>query len=77
MKPSQTNASPFPDGQSRPTPRTFEDLKRLNPRTAAVILGGALARRKTKDAQLRSQIATDVVAGAANEGAVALAKDAL
>ena len=36
---------------------TLEDLKALNPRTARVILGGALARRRAKDAKLRSQLA--------------------
>ena len=49
MNISLTKESPFAERKSRPTPRTLEDLKKLNPRTAAVILGGALARRKMRD----------------------------
>ena len=57
MKLSQTNASPFPEGQSLPAPKTLQDLKKLHPRTQAVILGKAIAMRKAKDAKLRSQLA--------------------
>ena len=46
---------------------TLEDLKLLNPRTALVILGGALARRKAKDAKLRSKLAIKVDEDAADE----------
>ena len=67
MKSTGAKTPPFPEGQSRPTPRTLEDLKSLNPRTAAVILGGALARRKANDAKLRSQLETHSDACAAHE----------
>lgn len=49
MKTSQPDASPTAKGQSRQTPKTMADLRKLNPRTALVILGGALARRKVLD----------------------------
>ena len=52
---------------------TLEDLKLLNPRTALVILGGALARRKAKDAKLRSQLAIKVDEDAAGESRIDLA----
>jgi len=68
---------PNAEGQLRPTPRTLEDLKKLNPRTAAVILGGALARRRAKDAKLRSQRPNDGDAGTADGGPATLTKEAL
>ena len=78
MKPSQIIASPFPEGQSRPTPKTFEDLKKLNPITQAVILGKAIAMHKAKDAKLRIQREADGEARAGDEGQTgALTKAAL
>ena len=75
MKPLQTNASPVAEYRSRPTPMTFEELRKLNPKTQAVILGGAIARRKAKDAKLCGQHGIDSDTGAANKGvAVTLAK---
>ena len=54
---------------------TFEELRKLNPKTQAVILGGAIARRKAKDAKLCGQHGIDSDTGAANKGvAVTLAK---
>ena len=67
MKPSQTKAAPFPEGQSRPRPTTLDDLKKLNPITQAVILGKAIAMHKAKDAKLRSQLAVKYDEDAADE----------
>lgn len=61
----------------KPTPKTLQDLKTLNPITQAVILGGALARRKAKDAKLCGQQGIDSDTGAANKSVtVTLAKEA-
>ena len=73
MKTSQTKAAPFPEGQSRPTPTTLDDLKKLNPITQAVILGKAIAMHKAKDAKLRSQLAIDEDEDAAAESRFDLA----
>ena len=74
----QTDESPTNNAQSRPTHKTLQDLKKLNPRTQAVILGKAIAMRKEKDTKLRSQLETHGVAGAAHESpAVTLTKAAL
>lgn len=51
MRPLSTHEFPKAEPGKRPTPMTLEDLRKLKPITQAVILGGAIARRKEMDAK--------------------------
>ena len=78
MKPSPAQPSPIAYCQSRSTPNKLEDLKKLNPRTQAVILGKAIAMRNAKDTKLRIKLEADGDARAGDEGQTgALTKAAL
>lgn len=78
MKPSPAQPSPIAYCRSRSTPKKLEDLKMLNPRTQAVILGKAIVMRNAKDTKLRIQREADGEARAGDEGQTgALTKAAL